>query len=361
VAKGFKGELGVFKQADVETMLENNGLTIESPGELKLVKVPLRQPAADEVLVRVRYVALCGSDIKLYSGTYSAPHKYPIVIGHEWVGEIVQAGKQSAKNWTIGDPVTGDCSIFCGSCEYCRVNKNHCVHIEKNGITRDGACCQYVIANKRHIYKCPNLPDVKAFSLTEPLAVVVQGIINRIPDDDLKRVKSVLIIGSGGIGIMALFALLEFKIPVIVIGDKEKEKLSIVSSFGCSNVTTIETDFSDNALSSFEGFDLIIEAAGSNIALKRAVEVANPCGKIVCIGHQKNSEVDFGMVVKKSLSILGSIGSTGGFEKAIRIIEQNHDNISKVITRTVPLEKVEEFFKTQLAASRDIKVIIDLN
>jgi L-idonate 5-dehydrogenase len=105
---------------------------------------------------------------------------------------------------------------------------------------------------------------------------------------------------------------------------------------------------------------LIIEAAGSNIALKRAIELANPCGKIVCLGHQKITELDFGLVVKKSLSIFGSIGSTGGFKKAIKIIENNHVDISKIITRIVPLQKTEAYFKTQLKLSKDIKVLIDL-
>jgi L-iditol 2-dehydrogenase len=337
--------------------LENYGLIIESPGQLKLVKLPLKQPETDEVLVMVKYVALCGSDIKLYLGSYSAPHKYPIVIGHEWVGEIVQVGAESEKKWNIGDLVTGDCSIYCGSCSYCRINKNHCIHIEKYGITRDGACRQYFLVNKRHIYSCPKLPDIKVLALTEPLAVVVQGIINRISDDNLKRV---LIIGAGGIGIMAMFSLLEIQIQEITIVDKVTEKLSIVSSLGYSNVTTIETDLSGNTLNSGEGFDLIIEAAGSSTALKRAVELANPCGKIVCVGHQKITELDFGLVVRKSLSIFGSIGSTGGFEKAIKIIEKNNVNISKIITRIVPLEKAEEYFKTQLKLSKDIKVLIDL-
>lgn len=341
-------------------MLKNIGLVIESPRELKLINLPLRELKTDEVLVRIKYVALCGSDIKLYLGSYTAPHKYPIVIGHEWVGEIVQVGAQSTQNWNIGDLVTGDCSIFCGSCNFCRTNKNHCIHIEKNGISRDGACCQTIIVNERHIYTCPKLPDIRVLALAEPLAVVVQGIINRICEADLKRVKSVLIIGSGGIGVMALFSLLEFQIPEITIVDSEKDKLSIVSSFGYSNVTTLKTNLSDNALNSGEGFDLIIEAAGSTTALKRAVELANPCGKIVCIGHQKSTELDLGLVMKKSLSILGSMGSTGGFEKAIKIIENNYVNISKLITRIVPLEKAEEYFKTQLMSSKDIKVLIDL-
>lgn len=342
-------------------MLENKGLVIESPGELKLINVPLEELKTDEVLVKVKYVALCGSDIKLYLGTYTAPHKYPIVIGHEWVGEIVKVGQASAKVWTVGDIVTGDCSIFCGSCSYCEINKNHCTTIEKKGITKDGGCCQYIAVNKLHIYKCPSIPDIKVLALTEPLAVVVHGILNRISETNLKRVKRALIIGSGGIGMMSLFSLLEFDIPEITIVDLEKEKLDIVSSFGYSNVTTIVTDLKDPSFDSNEGFDLIIEAAGSSAALKRSVELANPCANIVCVGHQKPTEVDFGVVVKKSLSIFASNGSTGGFEKAIKIIEKNYVNISKIITRVVPVEKAEEYFKNQLKTSKDLKVLIDLN
>lgn len=74
----------------------------------------------------------------------------------------------------------------------------------------------------------------------------------------------------------------------------------------------------------------------------------------------KNTELNFGLVVKKSLSIFGSIGSTEGFKKTMRIIETNNCNISKMITRIVPLQKAEEYFKTQLTLSKDIKVLIDL-
>ncbi|MCL6477488.1 MAG: alcohol dehydrogenase catalytic domain-containing protein [Peptococcaceae bacterium] len=342
-------------------MTANKGLVIESPGKLKLINIPLRELEDDEVLVRVRYVALCGSDIKLYLGSYSAPHKYPLVIGHEWVGEIEQVGSGVGASWHIGNVVTGDCSIFCNSCSYCTTNKNHCANIEKKGITQDGACCRYIIAKDQHIYNCPKLPDIKPLALAEPLAVAVQGIINRIPEECLKRVRSALIIGCGGIGVMALFSLLEFQIPKITIVDSVKEKLSIVSSLGYSNVNTIETDLSDYNTNLVEGFDLIVEAAGSCSALRRAFELANPCGKIICLGHQKNTELDFGMVIKKSLSIFGSIGSTGGFEKAIQIIKKNHSNISKMITKIVPIDKAGHFFKNELQSSKNIKVLIDLN
>jgi len=343
-------------------MFENKGLVIESPGTLKVVNIPLRELETDEVLVRVRYVALCGSDIKLYLGSYVAPHKYPIVIGHEWVGMVQQVGSGVNTSWSIGDVVTGDCSIFCGCCSYCTTNKNHCITIEKKGITQDGGCSQYSIVKAKHIYKCPSLHDVKALALVEPLAVAVQAIINRITTKELKRVKRALIIGSGGIGVMTMFSLLELQIPDITIVDIQSEKLSLVSSFGYANVHTAVVDLAGDTSQLGAGFDLIVEAAGSGVALRKAVELANPCGTIVCVGHQKNVELDFGMVMKKSLSIITSIGSAGGFEQAIKIIEKNHENISKMVTRIVPIDTAEQYFKNELKSSAtDLKVLIDLN
>ena len=131
--------------------MENKGLVITTPGSLKLLDLAEPQPKADEVLVRVSHVALCGSDVKLYLGQYTAPHKYPIQIGHEWVGEVVSTGDPESK-WHPGDIVTGDCSLFCGDCSYCSTNKNHCFSVEKKGITVDGACSQYICVNTAHLY-----------------------------------------------------------------------------------------------------------------------------------------------------------------------------------------------------------------
>ena len=350
----------MMKRYTEDKMLENKGLVIESPGMIKLMDLPFKKPEAAEVLVRVRYVALCGSDIKLYQGNYSPPHKYPVVVGHEWVGEIVEVGKASAKGWKAGDIVTGDCSLFCGTCSYCGINRNHCRQIEKRGITKDGACCRFITVETKHIYKCPRLPDIKPLALAEPLAVTVQGIINRVSPGELRRIRRALIIGSGGIGIMSLFSLLEYRIEEIVIVDKEKDKLHIVSSLEYPNVTTNELNLAGDSLESKEGFDLIVEATGNSAAAKRAIELANPCGIITCLGHQGVAEVDFGSVVRKSLSIHASNGSTGGFEKAIEIIEKNYVNISKAITKIVPLKEAEEYFRTRLPLTKEIKVLIDL-
>jgi 2-desacetyl-2-hydroxyethyl bacteriochlorophyllide A dehydrogenase len=337
-------------------------LTITGPKKIEIIDAPIKsQLEPDELLVRIKYVALCGSDIKLFLGTYTAPHSYPIVIGHEWVGEIVKIGSDDNGTWSIGDTVTGDCSFYCNSCHYCSYNKNHCLTIQKKGITLDGACSQYVIVKKQHAYHCPKSSDPKLYALAEPMAVAVQAIVNHLPANDLKFVKRTLIIGTGGIGIMSMLCLLEHQVPHITIADINEEKLAVVRSLGFPNVTTLKTDLAADDSKYNEGFDLIIEAAGSPAGLSRALELANPCGKIVSIGHQKTVNLDFGLAMKKSLSIIASLGSTGGFEEAIQIIHKNQSVVSKLITRVVPLEKTPEFFQSDLACPQDIKVLIDLN
>lgn len=343
------------------TTAENKALVMESPFHLKLHKMPIRVPRDGEVLVRTRYNALCGSDIKLYLGEYTAPHRYPVVIGHEWVGEVVEIGPGVTGEWDVGGIVTGDCSIYCGSCSNClRNDKNHCVSVEKMGITRDGGCAQYITVNQRHIYRCPQLADLKALALVEPLAVSTEAVLNHISKPDLEMVRSALIIGAGGIGAMAALLLIEEGVPHITVVDIVEDKLKIVESFGFGNVAVIQTDLNDEAISRDKGFDLIIEAAGSRLGLQKAIELANPRGQVVCLGHQTKLELDFSLIMKKSLTIVTSIGSTGGFERAIQIIEKHYRNVQKLITRIVEISEAEEYFTTDLRRRNDVKVLIDL-
>ena len=342
--------------------MTNKAILIESPGKLKIIDRLISEPKADEVLVRVKYASLCGSDVKLFNGTYTASHKYPIVIGHEWVGTVVKSGPESSKKFSIGDIVTGDCSAYCNSCMYCRKdNRNHCISVEKKGITQDGCCAQYIIVNPQHLYLCNKLPDIKALALVEPLAVSVEAVLNHISKRELGKITNALIIGAGGIGALALFMLLDEGVSEITVADVTPNKLAIVDSFGFANVKTVLADLADPEAKTPSGYDLILEAAGSRAALQNAVNWANPCGKIICVGHQKMVEFDFSVVMKKSLTLISSIGSTGGFERAIEITEKYYTYIEKLVTRTLTLDEVKKFFSTELGSNDDVKVVIDLS
>lgn len=336
--------------------MTNQGLRIVAPGNLRLVELPVPRLADGEVAVRVHYVALCGSDIKLFHGSYKAPHSYPILLGHEWVGQIEDISPSAAAHWKIGEFVTGDCSLFCGACINCATDKNHCLTIQKRGITQDGACARHIAVHFRHVHRCPNAPDMRPYALAEPMSVAIQGIQNRIPHSRLRSLRNALIIGAGGIGISTLISLLDFRIPSVVIADPVRKKTDLVSSLNLPNVATIselppETD----------RFDLIVEAAGSGPAIQHALKLAAPGATIVCLGHQATVELDCGALVKKSLNLLGSIGSSGGFETAIDIIQSRTPLVARMITRTVALADAEAFFRNDLDREQNIKILIDLN
>ena len=331
--------------------MTNPSLQIAAPGEVVLRDAPMPAPAEGEVLVRVHYVALCGSDVKLYHGSYTAPHSYPVVLGHEWVGQVVRSsGAFQAGNW-----VTGDCSVFCGTCWRCKVDVNQCLTIEKRGITRDGGCQKFISIPARHLHLCPAGADMKPFALSEPLSVAFQGIRNRIPAQTLARVQNALIVGGGGIGIASLIALLEARVPSITIGDPVDGKRALIDSLGLYNVKTL------SALPQTpDSFDLIVEAAGSEAALTQALTLAAPLATIVCLGHQGKVEIDGGVLIKKSLNIVGSIGSSGGFERAIAAIPAHRQIVEKMITRVVPLADAPGFFANDLDREVNVKVLIDL-
>jgi threonine dehydrogenase-like Zn-dependent dehydrogenase len=332
--------------------MTNPSLRIAAPGSVVLDDAPMPVPTADEVLVRVHYVALCGSDVKLFHGSYTAPHSYPVVLGHEWVGQVSQA---SSGKFKVGDWVTGDCSVFCGQCWRCKIDVNHCLTIEKRGITRDGGCQKFIAVPVRHLHLCPASPDMKPFALSEPLAVAFQGIRNRIPAQTLARVSSALIVGGGGIGIASLIALLEARIPTIVVADPVDRKRALIDSLGLPSVTTVSSlpDTPDT-------FDLIVEAAGSSAALAQAFTLAAPLATIVCLGHQGQVQVDGGALIKKSLNIVGSIGSSGGFARAVSAIPAHRSIVDKMITRVVPLADAPAFFLNDLDREVNVKILIDL-
>jgi threonine dehydrogenase-like Zn-dependent dehydrogenase len=334
----------------------NPCLRIVAPGRIVLDDAPMPYLAEGELGVRVHYVALCGSDIKLYHGTYTAPHSYPVVLGHEWVGRVEHVPSSSAAQWKVGDIVTGDCSLFCGECPRCKMDVNQCLTIQKRGITRDGACARHIAVNARHLHRCPAAPEFQPYVLSEPLAVAFQGIHNRVSAATLSRCQKTLIIGGGGIGIAALIALIEAGIPSITIADPVAKKRELISSFGLANVTPL------SALPSApDAFDLIVEAAGSGAALSQSLCLAAPLATIVCLGHQGPVEIDGGALIKKSLNIIGSIGSSGGFEMAITAIQSHRVIVEKMITRTLPIAHAESFFRNDLDREVNVKVVIDLD
>lgn len=333
-------------------MEPNLALVIQEPESVILEERPVPKPGPGEVLVRVRYTAVCGSDRKLVDGHYTAPHRYPVVMGHEWLGEVEALGG-GVEDLAVGDTVTGDCSLYCGTCDRCQVNPNHCESIEKRGITVDGACVRHLCVQRRHVYRCPSSDRILV--LTEPMSVGVNGILNRVPPAVLARVRRTLILGGGGIGLLSLLTLRDTVDGTIVLVDPDQEKRELADSFGLKDVETRQN--SDG----LEGtFDLVVEAAGQASSLRCGIDAAAPTAHLVCLGHQGTLELPFGTVITKSLTIHASNGSTGGFPMAMRLLLQYRELAERLITKTVPLEDAPNYLLGGIRQEKNIKVVVEL-
>ncbi|SDB11836.1 zinc-dependent alcohol dehydrogenase [Eubacterium oxidoreducens] len=338
-------------------MMKNQALVITKPKDIAIRECEM--PNADgKVLIEVMYVAVCGSDVKLYAGTYTAPHSYPIVIGHEWLGKVIEA-PQGAKV-KAGDYCVGDCSVYCGECYYCGFNKNHCEHIEKRGITIDGGAEKYIAVDAMHVNKCIAMDNKKLLTLTEPISVAVNGIVNRVPKEVYGRCRRALVLGCGGIGLASIFTLRKMGVKDITAIDIAKGKVDRVNEFGLDGLRAVCTDAQALSKEASNQYDLIVEATGNAQSLVQTTNLAAPCAHIVCLGHQKEISYDFGTVVKKSLTIHASNGSTGGFMEAMEIIKENEEYISKMITEIVPFEEAPRYFEESILTKDNIKVLIDL-
>ncbi|HSJ54740.1 MAG TPA: alcohol dehydrogenase catalytic domain-containing protein, partial [Anaerolineae bacterium] len=114
--------------------MQSKGIVLHGGKQLEMVTAEVEAPVGSQVLVRTHAVGLCGSDAGLYLGTYEGPRNYPLYFGHEWSGTVEATGP-AATRLRPGDKVTGDCSLYCGACQFCGRDKNLCQRIEKFGIT----------------------------------------------------------------------------------------------------------------------------------------------------------------------------------------------------------------------------------
>lgn len=313
--------------------------------------------------IRVNRVSLCGSDIKLYEGKYSGPCRYPLIFGHEWSGEVIGVAEGEDK-FELGDHVTGDCSMWCGSCSNCKTDKNLCSNIEKFGITIDGYSRDVVIADSKYIYRAPNKLSFKALALTECFAVSLHAL-RCAGIEKLDKNSKILVIGGGAIGIAAyMFLRYHFHFANVSITEKNEKRLHTIQYiFPDIQVEAQNGGESKNEYQSIyanEGFPYIFDATGSTKGLDSAIQLASAAGKISYVGMDGSELANSKLITMKRLTVSGSIGGTGEFPEVISFFENNEEMVSKVVTCVVDCEDAEKAFKEMSNNPSNIKCQIKL-
>jgi threonine dehydrogenase-like Zn-dependent dehydrogenase len=342
------------------------GLLLKGPKQVEIVEAEIKEPRERQVLIRIDNFSLCGSDLRIYEGTYSGPTKYPIFVGHEWAGKIEAVGK-GVKELKRGDHVTGDCSLWCGTCSYCLEDKNLCEKIEKVGITRDGASRELFLQEAKYVYPADQL-DLQVLSLAEPLSVVCHAASTGERMMGTLSGLRILILGGGNMGIALLMVLQKiFGCSSIDLYDPIPFRMQKALELGAKRpsdvdfVTRKEGGISLNNyrdLYSEQAYDLVFESTGSKEALSSALEIVRPLGGIVVIGFVPPAEVNLRLITLKAIRISGTIGGTGEFPKVLKAMEKDEDYFRQLVTHRFHYSDFTRAFEKSMQKEESLKVQI---
>lgn len=339
---------------------------LKEPKSVVMQEQPKPEPKGSEVLVRVQFVGICGSDIHLFNGTYNGPHSYPMQFGHEWSGTVEAVGPDVTKV-KPGDLVTGDCSRYCGKCPACQVDRNLCEHIEKFGITVDGASSEYILRDEMYVYKAPEHTDPAMLCLSEPVAVAAHLLekVKRIAGGSVAG-RRVLVLGGGVIGMSAMMLLKYMEgCEQVELYDLAASRKALAASVGARvpEASELECHADENNYASLYAaakYDIVLETTGVAPVFANALNLVKPGGILGCVGMIAKVEIEQKLIVTKSLTIVGSIGGTGDFDRSMEFISRCPEVASKLISHTFPAKEAPEAFATARVPEGTMKVVLAL-
>ncbi len=340
----------------------SKGIVLHGGRKAEIVAQEVAPPVGSQVLVRTHAVGLCGSDLGLYLGTYEGPRNYPLYFGHEWSGTVEAVGPQVTR-LQPGDKVTGDCSLFCGECEFCGRDRNLCQRIEKFGITVDGASRQRFLQEDRYLYCADPRADLDLVALSEPLAVGAHAVRRVRESRPQLRQERILVLGGGAIGLACFFALKVLEgCEHVEVYDIIESRVAAARALGAAELSDVAAAHGDaesyGGLYSGRGYDAIFETSGARASFERAVELVRPLGTIMALGLISAVDLTLKQVTMKAARIMGSIGGTGDFHRVLAFSLEHPELPRQLITHHVPFEEVDRAFDLALDRRNAMKVLI---
>lgn len=325
-----------------------------------MTEVPEPEVGHNDLKIRIRKTSICGTDTHIYRWDRWSQEtiRVPMVIGHEYVGEVVAIG-QEVSGFVLGDRVTGEGHITCGHCRNCRAGRRHlCRNTIGVGVNRAGAFAEYLV-----------IPAFNAFRLSEEigddLAAIFDPFGNAVHTAlsfDLVA-EDVLITGAGPIGIMAVAVARHCGARHVVITDVNEYRLELARRMGATVALNVaERGLPDvmRELGMSEGFDVGLEMSGVPSAFASMLETMNHGGRVAVLGiPPPEMSLDWRRIVFKGLTVKGIYGREM-FETWYRMAGLIHSglDLEPVITHRLPVAEFREGFEI-MSSGRSGKVILD--
>ena len=329
------------------------------PLQVETVEDPA--PASTELVVKVAYCGVCGTDLHATrEGLTTACCDQ--ILGHEYVGEIVEVGRQVEGNWQVGDRVCAMPFIACGTCLPCAAGHFfECQHKKVSGVDDPGGFAQYVTTGARETIMLPDSLELRAAALVEPLAVGIHAV--RMAD--VKAGSRVMVIGAGPIGLTVALWCRFFGAREVVVSEVAMTRSELAMSMGATSV--VQPDLEQGAEGLLQQFsdvaggapDVIFECVGAPGLLQQCIEMAPQRGKIIPVGvcEQPDSIQPFLGLVKE-LQIQFAIAYTkDDFETCVAMLAEGRIDVAPMITDVVSLDELPDAFEALRTPSHQCKVL----
>lgn len=332
-------------------MARMTALVYEAPHQMPLREMDIPTPRADEVLIRVAYSGICGSELSGFEGKNSL-RKPPLIMGHEFSGQIEQIGEEAAARFPtlqVGQAVTVNPLITCGDCLYClRGQHQLCANRKLLSASLPGSNAQYVAARAAAVLPLPSGMSMTIAALTEPTACAVHIAALVAP----KPHESALVVGAGPIGLLTIQALQNCGVKQVYCADLNAERLAKATALGADGVK----------LDAVRGqVDIAVDAVGATATRQGCVAAVRAGGRVVWTGlHEAESLLPINDMIRREISAYGSFAYTRlDFGNALHALAEGRLRLDLDWTRIEPLANGATCFVELLNGSPTVKIWLD--
>lgn len=323
-------------------------LLLTAYNHLEYTDFPDPEPGPEDVMIQVKTCGICGSDIHGLDGS-SGRRVPPLIMGHEAAGVIAAVG-QSVSGWQIGDRVTFDSTIYCGTCHFCRRGEiNLCDNRRVLGVSpgdyrQHGAFAEYVVVPQHILYRLPDGLSFERAAMVEAVSIAVHAV-ERTP---VSLNDTAVVVGTGMIGLLVLQALRVAGCGKVIAVDLDAARLELARQLGANlALNPKETDVLDQVLAQTEGrgADIAVEVVGFTPTLQTAIQSVRKGGTVTLVGNlSPTTEFLQQSVVTRELTLYGSCGSCGEYPACLDLIVRGDIHVDSMISAVAPLSEGASWF-----------------
>ncbi len=311
--------------------------------------VPAPSPAPDEVLVGVKACGICGSDVHGMDGS-TGRRRPPIIMGHEASGVIAGVGAE-VRQWSPGDRVTFDSTIYCGHCSFCRRGEiNLCDQRRVLGVScedyrQHGAFAEFVTVPERILYRVPERLPLEHAALVEPFSIALHAVRRAPPSLN----DSVVVIGAGMIGLALVQALRHTGCGRLIVADVADDRLDLAQKCGATHILNSGRENAADAIAALtqgRGADFTFEAVGITATVDLAVRSLRKGGSATLVGNvMPKIEFPLQLAVTRELSVYGSCASRGEYPACLEMLARGALQAEPLISAKAPLAEGAAWFE----------------